>query len=502
MKEKFKGLFAGKKKIIWIIIAVVILIVAGIFIARKFIAKSADATDGEYVEVASPLSKHDLSGAINVTGTVESREVLAVTTELTNSKIKELNVALGDRVNAGDVLCSFDDETIKENIEALEKSVSEAQKAQAKALADAQRSLAIYNLNPDSDKVAAAQQELSDIEKSRQDNYNTMVQQLDAKSNAIANGETDQNVLYGYQKAADDAYFAMIKDEQKLSYAEQKLEIARLQQEGERANELYTVDAAANATTDYTMTKELANLYNQLKQTTVTSDQTGVVTKLNVQKGSIASGTLMQIEDDSKLRVKVNIRERDIIKLKPGMKVKLTADAFPDQTFSGEVAQVINFASSSVDAYTGEAQSSSTGNSYSAYINVDDGSPLLLGMTVKVEILLDASEPALAVGFDSILYDDNGNSYVLRAVDQSDGTYLLERVDVEVGESGDYYTEISSPDLSEGDIIVSYPYSVSEGDKIPLEIVEGDDMMAPTDGVETEGGETTGTDTSVTVYSE
>ena len=490
MKEKFKSLFEGKKKIIWIVAAVLIVIAVAVVIILNVVKgkNGASGDDEGYVEVASPLAKHDLSGSINVSGTVESREVLAVTTELTNSKIKELNVALGDRVEEGDVLCTFDDETIKENIDALEKAVSQTEKDQAKALADAQRSLTIYNLDPSSDKVAAAQKELDDLSWKRQDTYNEMV---------IASNNAEQVKLeaglgspewYEAQKAADQLYYQLVEMDEQLAQAQQKLEIARLTQEGEKSDRLYSVDSAANATTKYESTKELANLYNQLKQTTIVADQAGVVTKLNVQKGAIASGTLMQIEDDSKLRVKVNIREKDIIKLKSGMKVKLTTDAFPDQTFSGEVAQVINFASSSVDVGSSEmgGSSSSSGNSYSAYINVDDGTPLLLGMTVKVEIMLDAAEPTIAVGYDAIKYDEDGNSYVLRAIDQGDGNYKIERVDVTVGEAGDYYTAIESPDLAEGDIILSYPYTVEAGAVIPLEIVEGDDIMSAPEGAEGE----------------
>ncbi|MBO6215552.1 MAG: efflux RND transporter periplasmic adaptor subunit, partial [Lachnospiraceae bacterium] len=239
-----------------------------------------------------------------------------------------------------------------------------------------------------------------------------------------------------------------------------------------------SVDAAGRtAGTTSEMTKQLTTLYNQLKQTSITADQSGVVTKLNVQKGAIASGTLMQIEDDSKLRVKVNIRERDIIKLKSGMKVNLTADAFPDQVFTGVVDQVINFTSSSVD-YSAATDSMGMGggstassSSYSAYINVDDGSPLLLGMTVKAEILLDVSEPQLAVGFDAIAYDDNGEAYVIRVSDNGGGQYRCEKVVVTVGDAGDYYTAITSDALTEGDLILSYPYGVNDGDIIDVEVV-------------------------------
>ena len=232
-----------------------------------------------------------------------------------------------------------------------------------------------------------------------------------------------------------------------------------------------TVDTnALTNSKDAQTTKELAKLYRQLDQMTVVAGQSGIITQLNIAQGGVPNGPLMQIEDNTNLKVKVSIKEKDITKVQQGMAAKITADALPDQTNTGVVNKVINFASSdakTADQSAASGTSGSSGSAYSAEVNVDAGSSLLLGMTVKVEITLKEGGKGMAVPYDSIATDDDG-SYVYRGKEQDDGNYLIEKVPVTVGDSTDYYTGISSDELELGDLIISTPDDVQEGDTIPL----------------------------------
>ena len=53
---------------------------------------------------------------------------------------------------------------------------------------------------------------------------------------------------------------------------------------------------------------------------------------------------------------------------------------------------------------------------------------------------------------------------------QENGSYTVKKVAVKTGEEGDYYTEILSDELKEGDYIVSFPDSVNEGDTISIDL--------------------------------
>ena len=64
------------------------------------------------------------------------------------------------------------------------------------------------------------------------------------------------------------------------------------------------------------------------------------------------------------------------------------------------------------------------------------------------------------------------------------GDYPIERVisyyeksnTIELGEPGDYYTSVASEDLSIGDLVVSSPDMVSEGDTAPYFVSDGKDF--------------------------
>ena len=93
-----------------------------------------------------------------------------------------------------------------------------------------------------------------------------------------------------------------------------------------------------------------------------------------------------------------------------------------------------------------------------------------------MEILLDDAGEQLAVPYDAIAPDDEGHSYIYRAVEQEDGTYIVEQVAVTAGVAGEYYTAVTAEDLKEGDIIINDPYMVTEGQKVELYLPEDEDL--------------------------
>ena len=227
---------------------------------------------------------------------------------------------------------------------------------------------------------------------------------------------------------------------------------------------------AISGSSNSDVTKQLSELYRQLDDMKVVAEQSGIITSLNVSQGSLANGTLMKIEDSKNLKVTVSIKEKDILKLKEGMKATVKADVIKDQEYQGTVSRVINFASGSDDS----AMSGGSAGGYSAEITIDGDSELLLGMTAKVNITVNEAGESLAVAYDSVVTDENGSSYVYRAIEQDSGMYLVERVNVTKGAESDYYTEIISDALSEGDLIISVPEEVEEGEEVTVYTDEDD----------------------------
>lgn len=420
------------------------------------------------MEQALPLEEQDLSSSINATGTVESQNVYSVTTDLT-CKVKELKVALGDHVEAGDVLCVFDDSDVREQIATLEEQVSASDQLAAKQNQIAERNLQDAK-NDQASQINSANTAITDAQsaydKTNAD-YNNAKSQLDA---AIAQG-SDNAVISALQEQVSTLDGKLQEANTTLKAAKDNLTQVQkaTDQTIQTAQDTVDTNALTNSK-DAQTTKELAKLYRQLDQMTVVAGQSGIITQLNIAQGGVPNGPLMQIEDNTNLKVKVSIKEKDITKVQQGMAAKITADALPDQTNTGVVNKVINFASSdakTADQSAASGTSGSSGSAYSAEVNVDAGSSLLLGMTVKVEITLKEGGKGMAVPYDSIATDDDG-SYVYRGKEQDDGNYLIEKVPVTVGDSTDYYTGISSDELELGDLIISTPDDVQEGDTIPL----------------------------------
>lgn len=430
MKEKIKR---HRKLAVGLIVllAAVLIVTAAV---KMLSGPEEEPSHGQEGVQAFRLKPQNLSSSIHTSGKVESAGVVEITTDMTG-QITELPVSLGDHVQQGDVLCVFDGQEIRQQIADLEK-----QDAQARKEVDQQRK----RLQQDLDAAKAQQQAAALLQASAQELYQKVV-----------NGEIEGDA---------ETVLGQLSEAQSAS--------------AEAASMVSAAQAALGSVDESAITQnsdQLQKLRQQLNQLTVTAPQSGIITALNVSRGSIPNGSLMRIEDDGNLKVTVNIREQDILKLSEGMNARITCDAVDsERVFSGQVIRVINFASAGSGSDAGGE--SGSGGGYSATVSLEPGTPLLLGMSVKVEILLDDTGEQLAVPYDSLVADDGGRDYIYRAVEQEDGTYLIEQVMVTVGQAGEYYTAVSAEDLKEGDIIINDPYEVTEGQKVELYLPEEEDL--------------------------
>ncbi|MFM1652944.1 HlyD family secretion protein [Brevibacillus sp. B_LB10_24] len=80
----------------------------------------------------------------------------------------------------------------------------------------------------------------------------------------------------------------------------------------------------------------------QLEHATLRAPISGRVIKVNAKAGEVvsASQAIALIVDESKLYLKANIEETDLTRIKLGQPVRFTVDAFPNQTFTGEVSEI------------------------------------------------------------------------------------------------------------------------------------------------------------------
>ena len=148
----------------------------------------------------------------------------------------------------------------------------------------------------------------------------------------------------------------------------------------------------------------MSDTQKQMENYTIPSPISGTVIQKNVKAGdtvgtdTTASETLCTIYDLSYLEMTLNVDELEILSIKEGQTVTITADAIPDRTFTGVVTSV-------------SAAGTTTGGTttYPVTIRIDDTGDLLPGMNATAEIEVSSASNALAVPNGSVV---RGN-YVL-----------------------------------------------------------------------------------------
>lgn len=418
-----------KKKLVIVIVAVVAVIAIVIGMAVHSMTQAVELV-ANTVEV-EPVQLRDLSDTISLKGSIAGSSSVNVMSKAA-AEITAMNVQVGDIVQEGDVLCTLDSAAIQDSLTELERSVSNTNAVSSinsqqtkvsleQALADQQTSL------------AKAQQAIDDA----QGVFNWTEIQYNS-------GEADFSTYYNAKRALEDAQAAYASTFESTNRA---VESAKTQVELDQYKD-----------TDTSSKNNLDDLREQLADCEVTAPCSGVVTSVNLRVGdtNAAKTAIITIEDTSSLKVVATVDEADILKLQEGMNAVVTADATGDEKISGTVTRVVR-----VKAQGSGADAAAGG--YSVEITIDN-KDLLIGMAAKAKIMIKEKGEVLAIPYDLIQYDEDGNAFVLVAESNEDGSAVAVRRDIEVGEEVDYYTEITGGDLVEGDMLIyDYTFSVAEG---------------------------------------
>ncbi|MDR3022504.1 efflux RND transporter periplasmic adaptor subunit [Chryseobacterium sp.] len=173
-----------------------------------------------------------------------------------------------------------------------------------------------------------------------------------------------------------------------------------------RQSQLYKVGAISkadydNATNQYNAAKaqvgsvnaQLSTANKNLSLTNIYSPIDGTVLNRNVSEGqtvasSFSTPTLFSIAKDlTKMRVRASVDEADIGNVKVGQKATFTVDAFPDETFDGQVSEVRLHPTVSSNVVN-----------YTTIINADNsGLKLKPGMTANITIYTQVLENVMKI---------------------------------------------------------------------------------------------------------
>jgi HlyD family secretion protein len=201
-------------------------------------------------------------------------------------------------------------------------------------------------------------------------------------------------------KMADASY-----ERQRQLYSQNLLSTA----EWDQANTTYESSRVAASTSSEEVTRSRAALdaaEDNLSKCRFVAPFDGIVSALNVEQGEVViTGTMnnpgtqiLVVSDLSRMLVRADVDETDVVDMKLGQKTKITVDALPDTSFAGTVTEIGNTAKRSITTGA-EGQTN-----FEVKVVFDADVPQVRpGMTADVEIETATHPKATAVPIQAVV---------------------------------------------------------------------------------------------------
>ena len=352
--------------------------------------------------ITKKAKKGSFSKKVDATGEIFATELIDVGAQV-SGQIKKLYVKLGDQVKKGDMIASIDSSTQQNSIDNKEAQ------------------LAIYKAQLESAKVAL------NIAKTQFDRENALF-----SKNATSKQE--------FESA-------------KNTYSANSAKIKELEAQIKQTN------------------IELSTAKINLGYTKITAPRDGTIVSVQVEEGQTVNAnqttpTIVNIADLSHVKMKMQIAEGDITKIKVGTPVEYSILSEPTKKFQTTVSSIdpglttlsdgsYGSSSSSKSSYSSSSSSSSAVYYYAQSIVDNKDGILRIGMTTQNELLIANVKDAIIVPSIGIKKDENGTFvYVLK-----DGKPV--KTAVKTGIKDNLDTQIISG-INEGDEIITSQGSSSE----------------------------------------
>ncbi|MBI1745876.1 MAG: efflux RND transporter periplasmic adaptor subunit [Acidobacteria bacterium] len=319
-----------KKILIGVIVGVLVI---GIVTASL----NYNRTEKTTVQTGRVERKELLESRVNASGEIRAKETVDIQAEVPGI-IVELNVREGDRVKQGDVLLRLDPIQSRSEAEAAAANVN----AFLAETSQQQMQIANAENNHERDKAGLLTAK-ADLEQAR-------VQHLRAKGTHDRKMQLyEENLLsreeYELARADWNATQSVLAAAQaRVNQAEIQIKTSALQIEQMRAM-TRAVQSRLNGAK-----ASQARALDVYRKTTIYSPLTGIITKLNVEKGERAipgiqsdpRATLMTIADMSVVQVDLKVDETDVVGISLGDKAKVKVDALPEKAIEAEVIEIGN----------------------------------------------------------------------------------------------------------------------------------------------------------------
>lgn len=452
------------RKFLYILIGVVaVLIAAGIYKARQ-------KPKGEEVTVEQ-VSRRSINETVSASGKIFPETEVKISSDV-SGEIIDLYVKEGDSVVAGQILAKIKPDEYQSLVEQGEASLSTAR---------AQRQITSSNVQGSSaqiDQLKADRRRLdSQLEVARNAHKRNETLYRDGII-STAEFETSKNTLAAAESALAAAEATLKSAESSLSSAKENVRVAE-----------FGINSA---------TARLKELRTSLQKTIITAPVSGIISKLNVEKGERVVGTLqmagtemMRIANLHSMEVQVEVSESDILKVALHDRVDIEVDAYLGRKMLGKVTEIASSASN-VGTVAGLNLNSDQVTNFVVKIRIDPESykdlvsdgrryPFRPGMSASVDIYTHLAENALSVPIVSVTAQEDESQKKMKKLEAEDGPRKEEKKEaigvdavkeivfvvtgdtvavreVKTGIQDNNHIEILSG-LQEGETVVTGPYS-------------------------------------------
>lgn len=343
-----------------------------------------------------PVESEAVTLRITASGTVQPVQSVNLSPK-TTGRVVELYVEQGDRVTQGQLIARMDSDDIQAELRQAQATVERA-RARLAEVRSGNRPQEIAQAE------ASVRQAQGQFE-SAQSRLALAESRLNRNQYLAAEGAISQDDLDVARNEAESARASLEQAQAGVREAQERLD---LQQSGSREETVRDAEAQ--------LAEALARqqaVQVRLEDTYIRAPFDGIITQKYATEGAFVTPTTSASEASSAtstaivaiaqgLEILAEVPEEDIGQIQPGQKVEIIADAYPEQTFTGEVQlvapeavvkQTVTLFQVRIDLLTGQDQ-------------------LRSGMNVDVTFLGDEVDGALLVPTVAIV-TQNGETGVL-----------------------------------------------------------------------------------------
>jgi len=211
---------------------------------------------------------------------------------------------------------------------------------------------------------------------------------------------------------------------------------------------------------------ELAQLQEDLDDTSIHAGVEGTVTAVFAKVGSSGSGLLFVIENTEDLIVETSVKEYDVGSVKTGMPVTIESEATGDDVYDGEIISIAPTTNKNA-----QGETDTTGDAeFAVKVRVSsEKTGLRIGMSVRLNYIIEQQQDVYSVPYDAVYTNDAGDTCVMTVAETS-SKYRLKEVKVERGAENDLYIVVSGDGITDGVRVLSEPddYKNFSGSEITL----------------------------------